>query len=307
MRGYLLLLLLFTSLFAEQEELYWGCAVEGTDLKEAVTDQKRLTGLKPQFLSFYLSWPPPEERFFSFSVKELEYVWQTGAVPCLTWEPFYFLGKERRPVLAQELLKGQYDAYIQFMAEQLKSWGRPLIMRFAHEMNLQEYHWGTELAEFGPNSADLYVQMFRYLVEAFKRYGATRVKWAFCPNSDSVPAEPWNQAARYYPGSSYVDLMGMDGYNWEEGEKGRTFEKIFLSLYGEIKALVSDKPLVIFETASVGSQKEKNRWLQEATKVCKQWRIETLIWFNVQKERDWRIVLEEKTKEGFTEKSQTRL
>ena len=58
-------------------------------------------------------------------------------------------------------------------------WGKPVIIRFAHEMNLNEYHWGTLEAEYGQKSPEIYIKMFRYVVQFFKDEKVDNVLWAF--------------------------------------------------------------------------------------------------------------------------------
>ncbi|MFH2126447.1 MAG: glycosyl hydrolase [Pseudomonadota bacterium] len=191
-------------------------------------------------------------------------------------------------------------------ARACRDWGRPVIIRFAHEMNLARYHWGVEPKAYGPESPRIYQEMFRHVVRLFKREGADNALFAFCPNAESNPhprwhGASWNQASAYYPGHAYVDILGMDGYNWglsqtkaKQGWDSRwqSFGQIFGPLHKELTGLASGKPMAVFETscAPIGGHREE--WVKAALNTLDEWRVQALVWFQVKKEVDWRLTPE---------------
>ena len=93
-------------------------------------------------------------------------------------------------------------------ATQIKAWGKPLMLRFAHEMNGDWYPWSEGV---NGNGAGQYVAAYRRVVTLFRSVGATNVTWVWSPNvayPGSVPL------SRLFPGDGYVDRTGLDGYNW---------------------------------------------------------------------------------------------
>jgi len=54
-----------------------------------------------------------------------------------------------------------------------------------------------------------YVAMWQHVVNYFRSAGVTNVKWVWAPNVDGGDGS----MAAYYPGDSYVDYVGLDGYN----------------------------------------------------------------------------------------------
>jgi hypothetical protein len=62
------------------------------------------------------------------------------------------------------------------------------------------------------NDAPLYVSAYRHIHDLFVAAGATNVVWAWCPNVTAVHGGNRN-TLDYYPGDSYVDWTGVDGYN----------------------------------------------------------------------------------------------
>ncbi len=69
------------------------------------------------------------------------------------------------------------------------------------------------------------------------------------------------------------------------------FEKIFQPLYNELRGMAPDKPIMVFETASVRGEIEgaKTRWITEMITTAKKWRLSGIVWFQVNKEVDWRF------------------
>ncbi|MBI4795197.1 MAG: hypothetical protein HY790_05055 [Deltaproteobacteria bacterium] len=111
----------------------------------------------------------------------------------------------------------------------------------------------------------------------------------FCPNAESLPnpvQDPqasWNRASNYYPGDDYVDLLGMDGYNWgttQTMEKNgwqsrwRSFQEIFAPMYQELRSLSPHKPLLVFETASAMEGGDKAWWIKETMPLLRSWQVQ---------------------------------
>jgi hypothetical protein len=266
----------------EAKPLFWGFALEGYPITVNQIDNViETTQVVPHVIEFYLDWTNSGKSYESLQ-PTLEAIGSKGMVPCLTWEPK--IGAEA--VSYEDILKGNYDAYIDSVAEDIKLWGNQVILRFAHEMNLSIYHWGTDKNGYDQSSPEIYQKIFRYVADNFKKKDVVNVSWVFCPNADSIPNESWNIAENYYPGDAYVDILGMDGYNWG-GSQSRSFEQTFKPLYKQLKKISANKPIIVFETASVDKKVE---WIKAASVVARQWKIECIIWFQVKKEKDWRLL-----------------
>jgi len=74
--------------------------------------------------------------------------------------------------------------------------------------------------------------------------GATNVKWVWSPNVRYGAELP---LANLYPGSAYVDWLGLDGYNWGldphlPRPAWQSFEEIFGATYREVTALAPGNP-----------------------------------------------------------------
>jgi mannan endo-1,4-beta-mannosidase len=283
---------------------FWGVALDGYPIDAQRIEQiEQETKLVPRMVVFFLQWPAdPQQGEFPHS--SLEAIWQKGAIACVTWEPMHYADGMEKMVPHQSITSGVYDDYLQRFARGARSWGKPFIIRLAHEMNLDRYHWGVEKDQYGPGSPEIYRSMFRHVVSVFKREGADNVLWAFCPNAESVPnsagkpAADWNRAGAYYPGDAFVDIVGMDGYNWgttrtvaEHGwqSRWRSFAEIFSPLYEELRRLAPAKPVIIFETGSADAGGDKHAWLRQAIETVNNWSVRAVNWFQADKEVDWRI------------------
>ena len=279
---------------------YLGIAIEGTNVSEKILqDYEEEVGFRINFVNMFIQWP--ENVFYgNFPLNSLYSIWEYGAVPIITWEPIYIKNGMETAINYEDIISEKYDKYLSNIVDQVKKYNKPLIIRFAHEMNLSRYHWGTAKENYGMKSPSIYKQMFSYIVSFFNSRKVDNVLWAFCPNSDSVPYALWNKIRNYYPGDEYVDILGLDGYNWGDTKidnwqsKYRTFEEIFAKAYGELKDLHSKKPIFIFETATVEKGGDKSRWISDAIKIAQNWNIKGLIWFQIDKEKKWKITKKDK-------------
>lgn len=289
---------------AEGKALCWGLALDGYPITGSLLDTvEREVRLPPKIVVFFLQWPSTPQPT-GFPGESLDAIWARGVVPCLTWEPMYYQDGREIAVSHGRILNGEYDVFLTSFAKAAKQWGKPLIIRFAHEMNLERYHWGTEREAYGPQSPEIYKRLFRYVVSVFRKAGASNVLWAFCPNSESLPnvsfdpQASWNEVAHYYPGDDVVDVLGADGYNWgttqTKEQNGwdshwRSFDQLFSSVVAQLRALSPTKPFLIFETATVSEGGDKELWIADAVRKAAEWNLQGLLWFHVRKEQDWRF------------------
>ncbi len=288
----------------EGKPLMWGFVVDPYPVtEEKIKRIEAETALNGEIFMFFLQWQSnPEAR--GFPLESLNKICVAGALPVISWEPMFYEKGIETMVDYKKILNREYDPYLNYFADESAKWGKPFIIRFAHEMNLERYHWGTDHDGYGPESPEIYKDMFRYIVVLFRERGADNVLWAFCPNSESVPdisyneEAGWNRASNYYPGSGYVDILGMDGYNWGTSRNiekhgwqssWKSFRETFEPLYREIKSLSSEKPVIVFETATTEKGGDKNTWIKDAVRTATEWQLDGVVWFNVEKEEDWRI------------------
>jgi len=211
-----------------------------------------------------------------------------GRVPLITWEPW----TNSVGIPLDDIINGVHDAMIQMRAQASKNVGGNFFLRWGHEMNGNWYPWDG--FHNGANAAGpaKYVAAYRHIHDIFTSVGATNVLWVLCPNSDNVPNDAWNQWTAYYPGDTYVDWMGVDGYNWGDilpASGWRPFSMIFGTLYPTMAA--TGKPILISETSSAEAGGDKAAWI---TGILPALRgsfpaIKGLVWFHINKETVWTV------------------
>lgn len=286
------------------EKPSFGFVLDGYPIDSArLKALRNQTGVAPGMVTFFLQWPqnPAEGRF---PVETLKAIADAGALPCITWEPMYLLEGKEVALDARDILAGRYDSFIDRFAKSAKDSKTNIVIRFAHEMNLERYHWGGAKESYGPESPARYREMFRYMVKRFRAAGAFNVFFAFCPNAESLPHPkrdnaPWNEARAYYPGDDVVDMVGMDGYNWgttrTRDKHGwdssfRSFADIFGPIRLELNVIAPGKPMMVFEVASAALGGDKTVWVRDALETATSWNLIALNWFEADKEVDWRLL-----------------
>jgi beta-mannanase len=156
--------------------------------------------------------------------------------------------------------------------------------------------WGGAQNDMSPEK---YVAAYRYVHDALAE--AENIIWVWCPNVTDEPRAPWNDAMGYYPGDEYVDWTCVDGYNWglTQNIGWESFRDIFADIYPRLAA--KGKPIMIGEMASAESGGDKAAWIDAIIPTLKEHypMIKGLIWFDIDKETDWRISSSSKAEEAF--------
>ncbi len=196
-----------------------------------------------------------------------------GRIPLVNWEP--------HNIDFAKIVDGSLDATIVARANGSKALGKKFFLDFAAESNGDEAWSG--------NNAALYVAAYRHIHDLFVAAGATNVVWAWCPNVTDTHGG--NQTTMdYYPGDSYVDWIGVDGYNWGTNNGGwQTFQEVFKNIYPLLAA--KKKPIIIGEMSSAEAGGDKGKWIDQIIPTLRTNfpLIKALVWFDINKERDWRI------------------
>jgi hypothetical protein len=228
-----------------------------------------------------------------------------GAVPMITWLPRLDSGDPiLQPAYAPAAIAaGAYDPYIARAAGEAAAFGRPLLLRLAHEMNGSWSSWG---AGVNGNAPAEYVAMWRHVVAIFRAAGATNVRWVWSPNVLGDSSSPVSAAVApfqpFYPGDRWVDFVGLDGYNWGalRGSGWRSFASLFGPSYDAL-AKLTDKPVMIAETASAEAGGSKAAWIRSIPSVLRERmpRVRALIWFDRDKETDWEVASSVGAREAF--------
>ena len=253
---------------------------------------ERRTGTACAIVSYYWSWGLGRSRV---PIDFARGLLAAGRCPLLTWEPWRLPVAGRHPAddpefgLAQ-ILAGEHDAYIDWFADHVARLPGRILLRPMHEMNGDWYPWcGTT----NGNRPDEFVAAWRHLRRRFARRYAVNVDWVWSPYAISVPAVDDNAIARYFPGEEHVDVVALDGYNWGDSRpwaRWQTFDEVFAAAYRVVTSL-SARPVVVAEVGCAATGGDKRRWLADAwRRVAQDYAsIRAVVWFNVEKECDWRV------------------
>ena len=253
-------------------------------------------GKKPGMIMFFISWET------SFPAMDMSNIIQYGAIPHIVWEPTaHRNGKEI--IFLQNIVDGEWDDYLNRWAVQAKEFGYPFILRPGHEMDGNWYPWSG--AKNG-NRPELYVTMWRHIHDIFRKNGADNVIWAWTPINTNVVQEDWNAFYHYYPGDKYVDWIGMDGYNWgdtQDWSRWQSFVDLFNDRYYEMIQRYPGKPMMIGEFACAARGGNKPLWIRQTLDEIKKHypAIKSFVWFNINKECDWRIHSGRDSLQSFSE------
>lgn len=255
------------------EKKLWG-AYAGNDAF-SFGEFEELAGREADIQAVFLGWgePFPENLVFN-----------KNKILVIFWEQ-YDVGLDK-------IISGQEDNYILQFAKDAKDYGKEVILAPLHEMN---GNWSPWSGTVGGNTPEKVVLAFQRMHDVFFGMGILNVKWAWVVNNESVPDTEENAIASYYPGDSYVDYAGVDGFNF--GNPWQTYSEIFSLVLEKLR--VYKKPILIASMASAPADAEalagearptKAEWIKDAlNKIYSDPSIKGFIWFNENKEKNWLV------------------
>jgi mannan endo-1,4-beta-mannosidase len=194
-----------------------------------VTKFANSTGAHPDVVMYYSGW------FVPFPVDFAVRTANAGAVPLIQIDP--------DSINIAGIVSGRYDGYLSSYAESVRRYRHPVILSFGHEMNGSWYSWG-----YRHTSPAVFVAAWRHIVSLFRALGAHNVTWLWTVNiindahGGNIP-----QPSPWWPGSSYVNWVGIDGYYLKPSW---SFAPLFGPTIGAVRQFTSD-PILIAETGAV--------------------------------------------------------
>ncbi|MCX8011579.1 MAG: glycoside hydrolase family 26 protein [Desulfobacterota bacterium] len=216
----------------------------------------------------------------NFPERQLKIITEYGAVPLIYWSPWdhpYQEGTFPDRFNLHRILSGEWDNYIDFWAIQAKKYGKPMLVSWGLEMNGNWFPWsgvfyggGKVIPHTNPpryEGPEVYKKAYRYVVDRVRAQGAHNIQWIFHANNSSNPDEPWNCIANYYPGSEYVDWLGLSAFGQQyPGSGWISFEKTLPSYYQKICSLDHNKPFILAEwgVGEFPGAGDKGKWIAEA-------------------------------------------
>lgn len=231
---------------------------------EGFAEVEEALNLTLPLVQVYVAWGDgPDQRF---PLPLLTTIWNMGSVPVVTWEPWLTAFDSRLhpdlPLAADRdrhglaaVAAGTYDFHVDVWAAAAARSGRPILLRFAHEMNdPYRYPWGPQ-----HNTKEEYIAAWRHVRARFDLAGADNVIWVWSPH---VAYEYWDL---YYPGDAHVDWVATGVLNFgpiARWSQWWTFDEIFGPQYPRLAAF--GKPVMIAELGSLAVGGDRARWFREA-------------------------------------------
>ena len=221
------------------------------------------------------------------------YVKDKGKTLVIFWEAtdYNYTTTEQPRFNYDSVIRGDWDAYLKSFALSAKVYGGPVILLPYSEMNGD---WFTISGTKNGNTPAKHIAAWRHIRDLFR--GSPNVLFGWAPNNDSVPDTVGNQLEQYYPGDAYVDIVGVDGFNFNY--PWQTFSQVFDASLAKLK--LYNKPVYIFSFASAGGS-GKAAWITDAltVQIPKHPEINGWIWFNENKEQNWLVWSDTASTEAF--------
>lgn len=150
---------------------------------------------------------------------------------------------------ATQIENGSADSFLKTWATEMKAYKSPVIFAPLDEMN------GNWSPYYGNPTA--FKAAWVHIHALFS--GVSNVKFAYDPNVCG-PGIPCSTLLAYYPGASYVDVVGLDGFDFG----GQTFSQVFQASMATMEAF-GGKAFWI-TSAGVVSTDNQSAFLQAAFK-----------------------------------------
>jgi mannan endo-1,4-beta-mannosidase len=223
------------------------------------------SGIKPSVVVYYSGWPEPFQTDFATTVAN------DGAVPLVQMNP---TGASVAAIAA-----GRYDSYLSAYAKAVRAYGHPVILSFGHEMNGYWYSWG-----YTHTSPTAFVAAWRHIVSLFRTLGAQNVTWLWTINNFQKKTTTVPSPGPWWPGSSYVNWVGIDGYFINSSS-------VFASVFGPtivyVRTLTHD-PILITETSATPAASQPTK-IADLFAGIHLYGLLGFVWFDSVDKVDWRL------------------
>jgi hypothetical protein len=270
----------------------WSAEGNQANFTEIATNFEQMFGKEKKLALIHLFQPFSADGTSNLSqypsVDRVNKILEQGYTPMITLENHYVNvnAKTKQPNL-YSIIEGHMDAFFFKWAGEIKQMKGTVWVRILHEFNGNWYPWCVVNNDRDPA---LFVKAYRHIHDLFKKQGTTNVKFVWCPNSMSVPQEPWNFIVDAYPGDDYVDILGMDVYNGAgDATLWYSFRRVAIENYFLFNEHWPSKPVVVCETASrersgseAGPAQTKAEWIRQMGETLQSdmTKIRLLTWFN---------------------------
>ena len=197
------------------------------------------------------------------------------------------------------ILSGRWDGYFRHFAKDARASRDIIYYRFGYEMNGGWQAWGEQPEKF--------TKAWRRAWKIFREEKADNVRWVFSANVIWGDRTVKKDLLPYYPGDKYVDVVGLDGYNFGDNQsryhRWMSYADVFRVSLDALKTHFPDKPLWITEIGCAEGP-GKAEWIQDFfAHFNADPDIRVFVWFNEDKqyagEPNWRFDSDKDSAERF--------
>ncbi len=217
--------------------------------------------------------------------EQLDAVGARGSIPEITWEPWNSVTVTRTQprFRLRNILDGKFDSYIRSWATTIASYGKPVRLRFAQEMNGMWYPWSEQA---NGNHRGEFVPVWKHVHRIFDAAGATNVQWVW--SIARLPA-----VTELYPGRRWVDMVSTTIFNGGEQRRWtpwRPFARLIADRLARLHELAPGTPVEVSELGCAPQGGSKAAWIRGVFSVLQRRpAIKSMIWYDLLKTSDWRI------------------
>lgn len=200
------------------------------------------TNLSATYLAFDADWA-------TYAAPFVAKCNNNGLIPFVELEPWHY---DQSAVPFTDITGGAWDTYLEAIGTGIANSGHPVILTFAHEMNVSgQYPWAQGDTGSGPSGGTLtpaeWITGWKYVHDKVNSTanGLAIWMWACSAYTGGTTVSP----APWWPGASYVDMVGIDGYpNTQYGAALGTFAGQIQPTVTIIRDLGWTDPIYISET-----------------------------------------------------------
>jgi beta-mannanase len=258
-----------------------------------VTKLENSIGRRLDIVHIYTAWGEEWGAYSSEIVRQLSSAVSDGRRALITWEPWTLgQGVNQDEFSLRRIARGSFDSYIRTWAKGLGGFPGTVYLRPMHEMNGDWYPWCVGVNGNRPQD---YTRAWRRMWSIFQQEHVTNVRWIWCPYAVDDASKVLEQT---YPGDRYVNLLGLDVYNWgtsvhysqdaSGSNRWRPVEECLEAAYRRISGF-APQPVWLPEVGCAEDGGDKAQWLKDLLGSPGYDRISAVVFFDVDKERDWRV------------------
>lgn len=180
-----------------------------------------------------------------------------NAIPLIEWEPVLFSSDSDNDSSENEKIflaisLGKYDDYLKQCATMLRSYADPVFINFAPEFDNPEKPWSIS----GNNTPEEFQKAWWHIHIFLNNLGISNITWVWSPK--------YTSSSNYYPGSHFVDWIGVNCLNY--GDKlsdtdWYSFSDLYAPYHNSLAGF--QKPIMITEFGTSYGP-DQGLWLNNA-------------------------------------------